>query len=203
MVTQIHPTSNGAQEIIEYTMPYKATVTLQGVCPLLFHGWNNEAVETKAKAAKNSKAKKSDDIESYVYRCENGNLGIKGNALHGAIQEAGRYRQDPRSPRKSARDLLKAGVIPLTPIADLGFKEWDYIDRQRVVVQRNSITRERPALKAGWKATFELLVNTPEYISPDFLHSLIDQAGKLCGLYDYRPTYGRFSIVHFETSEVV
>lgn len=203
MVTSIHPASNGAKVEIEYTVPYKATVTLQGVCPILFHAWNNEAVEAKSKAAKNSKAKKTDNLESYIYRCPNGNIGIKGNALHGAIIEAGRYRQDPRSPRKSSRDLLKAGVIALTPVADLGVDNWDYIDRQRVTVQRAAITRERPALREGWKATFELMVSTPEYISPGFLYELISSAGRLCGLYDYRPTYGRFNITSFETSDLV
>lgn len=203
MVTSIKPTSNGASEEIGYQRPYKAIVEITGVAPILFHGWNNEAVEAKANAPKNSKAKKSDNLESYVYRCQNKNLGIKGNALHAALVGAGRFRQDPRSPRKSAMDLIKAGVVPLTIIADLGCKEWDYIDRDRVVVQRASITRERPALLEGWKASFELMITTPEYISPAFLHDLLEYAGRLCGLYDHRPTYGRFQVTHFETTEVI
>lgn len=199
--TAIRPATNGAKEYIAYEWPYRATATIQGVAPILFHAWNNEAVEEKSKAAKNSKARKTDNVESYVYRCDNGNLGIKGEALHRAIIEAGRYRQDPRSPRKSAMDLLKAGVIPLTILADTGVQTWDYIDRSRVVVQRSAITRERPALSAGWKATFEFLVNTPEYIAPAFLLDLLTQAGRLVGLGDHRPTYGRFQVVHFETKQ--
>ena len=198
MVTEIIPTSNGAKDEIEYQAPYRVGITIQGVAPLLFHAWNNEAVEEKAKARKNSKAKKTDNLESYVYRCDNGNLGIEGMALRAAIVGAGRYMQDPRSPRKSAMDLLKAAVIPLTIRADTGLREWDYIDRRRVVVQRSGITRERPALKPGWTATFEIMVNLPEYVSPAMLNELVAQAGRLCGLYDHRPTYGRFQVVHFE-----
>lgn len=41
-------------------------VAIEGVADLLFHRWNCEAVDAKAKAAKNSAAKKTDDIESYV-----------------------------------------------------------------------------------------------------------------------------------------
>jgi hypothetical protein len=51
---------------------------------------------------------------------------------------------------------------------------------------------------AGWEATFEALVQTPEYISPDELHEVIVQAGRLVGIADFRPTYGRFSVVRFE-----
>ena len=198
MVTAIKPASNGAATEIEYQLPYRVSVAIQGVAPILFHGWNNEAVEEKAKARKNSKAKKTDNLESYVYRCDNGNLGIKGDAFRAAIVAAGRYMPDPRSPRKSAMDLLKAAIIPLTIIADTGVKEWDYVDRQRVTVQRAAITRERPALRVGWTVTFELLVNLPEYVSPTMLNELIAQAGRLCGLYDFRPTYGRFVVTHFE-----
>lgn len=198
MVTSIQPTSNGAKVEVEYQLPYRVSVTVMGTAPILFHGWNNEAVEAKAGARKNSKAKKTDNLESYIYRCDNGNIGIRGDAMRAAIVAAGRYMQDPRSPRKSAMDMLKAAIIPLTITADTGCANWDYIDRQRVVVQRAAITRERPALRAGWQATFELMVNLPEYLSPSMLNELIAQAGRLCGLYDFRPTYGRFQVVNFE-----
>lgn len=196
-VTAIQPTSNGAKEIIEGGLPYRVEVTITGVAPYLFHAWNNEAVEAKGKASKGSKAKKSDDLESYVYRTEKGTLGFRGTALHRAIIEMGRFHQDPRSPRKSAVDLLKAAVVPMTILADTGVKDWDYVDKQRVVIQRSAVTRSRPALNPGWKATFELLVNVPEYVSPTWLHELLIQAGRLNGFGDFRPTYGRFQVSHF------
>ena len=68
MVTGIRPVSNGAAADIEFTAPYRVSATIQGVAPILFHGWNNEAVEEKAKARKNSKSKKTDNLESYLYR---------------------------------------------------------------------------------------------------------------------------------------
>lgn len=196
--TAIRPTSNGAKEEIAYQEPYEVEVTIRGVAPILFHAWNNEAVEEKSRAAKGSKAKKTDNLESYVYRTDKGTLGIKSDALCGAIVAAGKFRQDPRSPRKSMSDLLKAAIIPVTVIADTGAKTWDYIDRSRVKVQQNSITRERPALREGWTATFVLTVAVPEYVTPEVLHELLAQAGRLCGLCDHRPTYGRFQVDRFE-----
>ena len=193
--------SNGAKDTIEMTRPFKVSITVQGVAPILLHGWNIEAVEAKGTAAKGSKAKKTDDLESYVYRCPNGNIGLMGDSLRAAMAEAGRYKQDPRSPRKSAKDLVKAALIPLNPYADTGLKEWDYVARHRVVVQRNAITRSRPALNIGWTADFEMLVNLPQYLTVPFMQDLLRDAGVLCGLGDYRPTYGRFSVISFETSD--
>jgi hypothetical protein len=190
--------TNGAKATIEAGAPYIANVQIVGVADLLFHRWNCEAVEAKGKAAKGSKAKKSDDIESYVYRMGDGSLAIPGEYLRQAVIHAAKFRQDPRSPRKSAMDLFKAGVVSLTPLASLGANDWDYEHRCRVTVQRNGITRCRPAMKVGWSITVELLVNLAEYIPPDVLQDVITNAGRLIGLADFRPTYGRFAVRSFE-----
>lgn len=190
--------TNGGKVAIEYAVPYLASVEITGVADLLFHRWNVEGVESKARAAKGSKAKKSDDLESYVYRTDEGELALPGEYLRQSIIHAAKFRQDPRSPRKSAMDLYKAGVVCLTPLASLGVDKWDYEDRRRVMIQRNGITRVRPALLKGWTVTVDLMVNLPEYIPPDALQEVIVNAGRLIGLADFRPTYGRFAIQRFE-----
>jgi hypothetical protein len=193
--------TNSAKTTIEAGIPYTARVTIRGAADLLLHRYQPEAVEEKAKAAKGSKAKKSDDLESYVYRDHDGILAVPGEYLRMAIVNAARFRQDPRSPRKSAMDLYKAGVVPLTMLAPLGVKAWDYEDKRRVVVQRNAVTRVRPAFKAGWQVTFDLLVNLPEYIDPTTLLDVLNTAGRLIGVGDFRPTYGRFQVSAFSVSE--
>ena len=192
--------SNGAQEAIEQGIPYRIEVELIGTAPLLFHAWNIESIAEKASAAKGSKAKKTDNLESYVYRTPDGHLGIPGQNLAAAIQMAGKFMQDPRSPRKSAFDLCKAGVIPLSPIAPFlpETKDWDFEHACRVTIQRAGVTRVRPAMREGWKATFDLLITVPEYLTIETMASLIGQAGRLVGLCDFRPTYGRFAITHLQ-----
>lgn len=197
-VVRLSETTNGAERIIEAGQPYQATVSISGAADFLFHRWNCESVDAKASAAKGSKAKKTDDIESYVYRNDAGELCIPGEYLRMAIIGAAKFRQDPRSPRKSAMDLYKAAVVPLTLLASLGKTTWDYEDRRRVVIQRNGINRTRPAMKAGWKVEFDLQVLIPEYVDPNALRETIETAGRLIGLGDFRPTYGRFGIVGFE-----
>lgn len=200
VVTEIlNPVSNDADNQIAQGEPYIADITITGSSALLFHRWSNESVAEKASAAKGSKAKKTDDVESYVYRVPGTNeIGLPGEYLRMAVIYAAKFRQDPRSPRKSAFDLFKAGIASLTETASLGTDKWDYLDMRRVQVQRNAITRSRPAFMAGWQANFQMQVLLPEYIAPDLFLDVLTQAGRLIGVGDFRPTYGRFQVTNFE-----
>ena len=197
-VIAIKEPTDGGNETISHSEPYAIAVTVQGSADFLFHRWNSEAVDEKAKAAKNSKGKKTDDVESYVYRIENGELAIPGEYMRGSIINAAKFRQDPRSPRKSAMDLFKAAIVVTTPLATLGVKNWDYLDKRRVTIQRQGINRVRPAMRVGWKVTFDLFVMLPEYIDRNTLRETIESAGRLIGIGDFRPTFGRFGIVKFK-----
>jgi hypothetical protein len=196
--TAIGPVTNGAAAVIDLSAPYMVRARLVGVADLLFHRWNCEAVEAKGKAAKGSKAKKTDDIESYVYRNDSNELAVPGEYVRQAVIHAAKFRQDPRSPRKSAMDLFKAAIVTLTPLASLGVAEWDYEHKCRVQVQRNGVTRVRPAMKSGWSIEVDFLVNLPEYVPAEALHETLVNAGRLIGLADFRPTYGRFAVTAFD-----
>lgn len=196
-VVKLADPTNGAADTIALSEPWTCKVQITGSADLLMHRWNNEAVAEKAKARKGSAAKKSDNIESYVYRDDAGFICLPGEYLRGSIVNAAKFRQDPRSPRKSAMDLFKAGVISLTPLASLGVKEWDYEDARRVVVQRSGVTRIRPAMRKGWTAEFSFMINLPEYIDQPFLLEVLGIAGRLIGVGDFRPTYGRFDVTSF------
>lgn len=196
-VEKLEP-SNGAASTIALTEPYTVVVAVEGTSDMLFHRWNAEAIDAKAGASKNSKAKKTDDLESYVYRTDAGDIALPGEYLRQIIINAAKFRQDPRSPRKSAMDLYRAGVVSLTHLASLGKAQWDYEDRRRVVIQRAGVNRTRPAMKLGWKAEFELLINLPEYISPHDLHEVISQGGRLIGFGDFRPSFGRYAVMGFK-----
>jgi hypothetical protein len=190
--------TNGAEAFIEIQKPYTVEVELTGVCPILFHRWNNESVAAKSAARKGSAEKKTDDIESFLYRNDKGEVCIPGEYVRQSMIHAAKFEQDPRSPRKSMMDLMKAAVVSLTDLATTGAREPDFLDKRRVMIQRSAITRTRPAMREGWKATFHIMVNLPEYVQCDRLHYVLQQAGRLIGLGDFRPSYGRFSVTRFE-----
>jgi hypothetical protein len=196
--TEIGSPSNEGVNSILTEAPYAVEVDIVGSAAMLFHRWSVDGIEAKSRAKKGSVAKKSDDLESYVYRNEDGELAVPGEYFRMSTILAAKYKQDPRSPRKSAMDLFKAGIVTLTDLGSLGIKEWDYIDRRRVTIQRNGITRCRPAVKAGWETTILFQILTPEYISADLFNETLQSAGRLIGVGDFRPTFGRFQVTGFK-----
>ena len=69
------------------------------------------------------------------------------------------------------------------------------------MIQRAGINRTRPAFCAGWIAKIDFQVLTPEYIDPILFQDVLNTAGKLIGVGDFRPTYGRFMITEFKVSQ--
>lgn len=187
---------NGVENPVMTEKPYIVQIEIVGSCPVIFHKWSCEDVASKAAAKKGSKEKKTDNVESFIYRDEDGHVCLPGEYLRMAMVYAAKFKQDPRSPRKSAFDLFKAGIVPLTEFAKIngGTKNWDFIDQRRVVIQRNAITRMRPAFLKGWTAEVEIQVLVPEYIDKHFFMEVLEMAGRLIGVADFRPTYGRFQV---------
>lgn len=192
--------SSGGNGAIGMQVPFMVEIDIKGSCPILFHRWNCESVKEKSEAKKGSKIRKTDDIESYIYRDENKNICLPTEYVRQSIIYAAKSVQDPRSPRKSGFDLFKAAIVGLEELNLIngGVKEWDYLDQRRVVVMRSGITRSRPAFKQGWTAKVVLQVLIPEYIDEYLLQEVVTMAGRFVGLGDMRPTYGRFNIVKFK-----
>jgi hypothetical protein len=188
--------SNDAEANI--TVPYAVECEITGTAPILFHRWSCEDVESKATASKNSKAKKTDNIEAYMYRNEAGEICVPTEYFRQSIIHAAKFRQDPRSPRKSAMDLFKAGVVAISDLNSTGATKEDFIDKRRVCIQRAGITRQRPAMDKGWRVVFQMQIQTPEYITPDLFMEVLTDAGRLVGVGDFRPSYGRYQVSNFK-----
>jgi hypothetical protein len=188
------------------TRPARAIlgVTIEGVSKLLMHRYDCEAVATKSKAAKGSSEKKSDNVESYVYRDEDGNLCVPAENLHASLATSAKSFQDPRSPRKSAMDLFKAGVLVLPDLLTLKrpggepYATWDFTDTRRVVVSQSAVSRTRPGLEAGWRLDADIQILLPDLISTPLLRDVLANAGAVVGLCDFRPRFGRFQITRAE-----
>lgn len=201
-ITGLGPVSNdGAESIVA---PFTVRVRLLGMADILFHRYSVEAVREKGDAPKGSATKKVDNIESYVYRnATDETICLPGRYLARSMCEAARSHRDPRSARKMAMDLAKAGLLVTPTLAPLLVKgkptrEWDYLDQQRVVVNHAGIPRTRPAFVEGWECEMEITSLLPEYLTKPFVYRLVTDAGRFVGLGDFRPTYGRFAVTNFE-----
>lgn len=186
--------------VVQYEQPYVVQVEIEGTTPILFHRYDCDEVEAKSKAKKGSREKKTDNLESYVYRVPKSNdLGIPGINFKQCLVHSAKFNQDPRSPRKSAMDIFKAGIQVNPEVASLGIKHWDFEDKRGVIIQKaGRIARVRPAMKAGWKTTFFVRVLLSDYISPELLNEVAVRAGSTIGLLDFRPEFGQFFLKKFE-----
>jgi len=202
VVTALSNASNDAKVDVEIQSPYMIECSIEGTAPVLFHRWSCDAIEEKANSKKGSAAKKTDNIESYMYRDEKGRVAIPSEYFRQSVIHAAKFKQDPRSPRKSAMDLFKAGIATIGELCSLGAKEPDYLDRRRVVIQRSGITRVRPAMLTGWKCSVSLQVLLPEYIDHRLLHETLSYAGRIVGVGDFRPSFGRFQVTKFSVVEL-
>jgi hypothetical protein len=199
--TDTGPNSNDGEPAILLTAPVQVTFTIRGACDILFHRWSNEDVAAKTAAKRGSATKKVDNLEAYVWRDAQGMVCLPGTYVQRAMIEAGRFMQDPRSSRKTAMDLFKAAFVP-TPfdaLAPLGPK-WEIEDKRRMTVGRAGITRVSPGFKSGWEASFDFEILLPEYVSDDMFLESLSLAGRVIGLGQYRPTYGRFQVIKFARS---
>ena len=198
--TGVKDATNDAAPAIQLDRPYKADIEVKGLADLLFHRYSVEAVEEKGQG-KGTRKSKTDDVDSYVYRCTDGTLGLPTLNFCRALAIAAKSFKDPRSARKSAHDLFNAGIVPQVDreMTSFGVVDWDYLDRRRAVVNNGAITRVRPALLRGWTATFHIEVLAAAHIDPDTLKRVVDEAGMFQGLGDYRPTFGRFKVMGFYT----
>jgi hypothetical protein len=175
---------------------YCATVKIRGTSRILFHAWKLNADGTVVREKK--KQTPEEEVESYVYRTKDGNIGIPGEYLRYSVVAAARFLRDPRDRRKGASDLFKKGIVSLTEMADTGKATWDWVYARKFNIARGSITLRRPMLDEGWEATFLFLVVDEEWIPSDALREALALAGRVIGIGDHRPAFGRFEVVSFE-----
>ena len=95
-VKTLGPVSNG-DEPSPSDSEYAIEVSIQGITPMLMHRYDTQAVKDKGAAKKGSKDKKTDNLDSYVYKDDDGYLAVPGEALWACLGEAARRMQDPSS----------------------------------------------------------------------------------------------------------
>jgi hypothetical protein len=71
--------------------------------------------------------------------------------------------------------------------------DFDNVDYRTIKVQTSRVMRARPKVPVGWQTThhFELF---DDVLDKRDLVNVMDSAGRLYGLGDWRPTYGRFTV---------
>ena len=190
-------------------------VKIQGTRPILFHSGalvdpQNEFAK-RLKEVSNKRAKTEADHKEMAkleflgsfdgYVDEKGNIVIPEANILAAIVKGATKTKKGVAAKESVLGLVN-GDAKFT-FAHKGDKSpgalWekgDFVDRRRVVVQRNSVMRTRPKFKE-WSCEF-MLEADESLCNLDEVRQWLEAAGNRVGLGDYRPMFGRFEVVEFK-----
>lgn len=187
---------------------YTVDVTVKGVAPLLQHRFPVPKFENLSKGGKQVTGSPdySEEWKEYLYA---NSKGVYQPSIHfeaSMVKAAVNFKiQGKRG--KTYKDLFKAAVfvepeqiphgIEVPEQLDEDADKPLYLDIRPVVISRSRVVRIRPAFSPGWELDFEILCNDDQ-IHPDLLQDVLILAGKTVGIGDYRPKFGRFSVVKFE-----
>ena len=189
---------------------YTVSVSIQGVSVLLQHRYPLPLLDGVGNPGDQSTGAKdyTQEWREYFYAESNGQIYQPAVHVENALVKAAANFKIAGKRGRTYKDLFKAAIF-ITPdriphdgcfvpeTLDADADKQIYIDIRPVVIQRARVVRLRPAFKEGWKLDFEIQ-SIDDEIQPNLLQDVLILAGKMVGIGDYRPRFGRFNVVHFE-----
>jgi hypothetical protein len=179
-------------EVIEYPIEHTS--------PLLMHNPAGMKVMGEVMAKKKIPTQE-EEAAAGVYRLPSGQLYMPNDAFRSALVKAGSGRKIGKT---FVTTIVKGAVfsatdaVPITSPDGTPITTWDSIDVRRVIIGKAGILRARPRIEK-WAAVVPFEIDT-EMISPELVEELLDLAGRLVGVGDYRPEksgpFGRFRVVN-------
>lgn len=167
-------------------------VKIEGTKPLLMHA--PVGIGDKPTMRRGEHLEPQKEAEGYLYKDNNGNIGIPSYLIKACIRNAGRnYKIKGRGSTFSS--IIRAGIdiepdfIPIN-------SSW-VVDSRPVVVKRSMIIRNRPRFDS-WSLEFKIINKDPTIIHMETLKRILEDAGKFYGIGDFRPEYGLFKVISFE-----
>lgn len=188
------------------------TFELEGSSPLLMHnGQLSDPLNDYAKAMKEIHGKRAKTEADYLELQKREFMGslywkqgvgpvIPSQMLEGVVREGaksfklGKAVSSGVFADQDAFQLEYEGPREF----DALFADKEFVDIQSVKVNTNRVQRCRPIFKK-WKMKGELSVAT-DVIDTESVCQALEKAGKLKGMGDYRPKYGRFKVTSFEVN---
>jgi hypothetical protein len=181
---------------------------IQGISPLLQHRY--VFTDEKEGAAKKKSGKRDYSEEWKLALYWDNALGVMQPATHleAAMIKAAVNFQIVGRGKKTYKDLFKSAVFVAPDYIPHGLKGSKEslveegkitIDKRLVRVSNSGVERLRPMLK-NWSLEFTIEIHD-EQISADTVHQVLEHAGRYVGIGDFRPKFGRFSVISFEHND--
>lgn len=181
-------------------------VTLTGVTPLLQH--NERLVDpldpfTKALAKLTSVKRKTEALHEEIARCEweggmyfDKDIGpyVPATWLDALVKEGARKNKLGTAFEAAVSCMDEKVPIQYKGPRDLDkmYKAGGFRDRRGVGLSQRKIMRTRPRF-AEWGLSFTFVYDDGE-VNPEQIHTALEVAGRMVGLGDFRPRFGKFTV---------
>jgi hypothetical protein len=185
----------------------RVQVTIKGISPLLMNRFteqNEIALSSGTRptfSTSGTRGTPREQAEPKVYKDDDGNLFVPGPNIFAALIAAGSFHKAGKSKITTMKtSLVPAAVMLEEIVCPLGTKDWE-VDSRSVVIPSTGgrVMCHRPRID-DWKLTFTLEIDNTMF-SMDLVRAIVDDAGKKCGLGDYRPSrkgpFGRFVVIEW------
>lgn len=188
-------------------------VTIEGVTPIMFHRFSDEAAlkveEGKSKSIQAEKLTPREQAENFLHLDSNRKPVIPQTMLSSAITGAGIFHKVGRKQVTTGTTSIVTAAVTIqeleVPLLDREGNEprWE-VDSRPIV---NPATRgrrlcHRPMFHS-WQASFTMEIDT-DIIDEKLARDLVDDAGKRLGIGSFRPQkkgpYGRFKVVSWKVT---
>jgi len=182
---------------------------IRGAAPLLMHNVRlADPLDPIVKQIKEISAKKTKTDTEIIRRLElefHGGLYINERGpyipaewIEGVIQAGARLVRKGEAVKSGMQVMDDA--IPLLydgpHNAEGLFLDQKFVDKRMVGVDRKKVLRFRPRFDL-WAAEFSLML-ADDIVSVVDIKSFLEQGGRMKGIGDYRPKFGRFIVTSFE-----
>ena len=174
-------------------------VQISGISPILLHRHPTEKIEAL------DKKEPEEQAEVAAYRDVDGNLYVPANNLRSCMVGAAIYSKGKgrASLQKPAAAVIQISPDPLNIQDENGHPISEYIiDSQwgRNPTTKGAVLIHRPKI-IEWRLMFDLEYDD-RFFSDTQIREVMDNAGFLVGLCDFRPAnkgpFGRFQVDHWE-----
>lgn len=173
-------------------------VTIEGLTPLLVNRFHEAAAEEATSGTRSRKERPGpdEDAESRLYKNGNGPFFPAENIRQSMIGAASRHKIGRRA---ATTDM--AAAVYLSPFELPLTGDW-HTDSRAIVIPatKGRILRHRPMFDQ-WAIDFQIQIDN-DLVSESLVRNILEDAGKLVGVGDFRPArkgpYGRFSVTSWK-----
>lgn len=180
------------KNIIGDNMDEVYRVKIRGIKPLLMH--NPESILHEKEKKRGERPTPEEEAERSLYKDSEGNIVIPSRVIKASLVKASTEYKVAGKRKKTFKDYVKSGILIEPENIPLN-SDWT-IDVRVVRLRTDRIPRARPRFD-NWDLEFNVKIIDP-IIRPENLKNFIIDAGKYCGLCDFRPEFGLFELVSFE-----